>query len=938
MKSRASTRDSLLPTWFTGPTQFPSVLKDMAEASIWGNALCCALTKRSITQGGALQIRGRIDLGRMERCTHAQLEAVQTSVALAKLLATRAGATVVDQIATTAPTVPLMMDLSSAALRDDCDVPNEALAWRDAELFVKPCTLLCSNNSRAYKLGMGSVVFAARRLANMERQSQAISRRMLCTGREALKELCGAILTGGNEDKADPVWASIAVIIFLTSHPSLRVLLSDPSLGLTPLDLATAAAVEYYGRTELVRRSRLDLKKGQRQQSSDAPRFEPSDTRRAAREQSRKRMLAELEQELKTSTADEDDEELRRRREALLGLGATASDSCASSMPPPTPTSTAGGNTSTRDDRSSGSNLGECDEDDEEDDDLWEDDDAQGEGEAEAEAAAAAKEADELTGEGGGNGAAAAAVGGDPRAMLEFWRTQLAPEQVHASVLRSLVAMSRSSVAEAAKAVLSVQASDTQLATNAVLLKLSEDNSLRSAEMLSSLLGRRHREAVSVVTSNASRGVVGAPARYVVAVQEAPAPAVDAGLFVFRRAAGELAPDRGFGLAHAIAMCTLAARDDEEACFPMVLERVQAAEELRSGDGAAPRNPKGRGFKSLSGARERDVARLKGFVREATGQPVFCDAHGTVRTLLTFDEVRRVRPDQAKAAQALCDEMTEAHRRAPRSLRSGGEEYVEWSGDPSKRVEPLSTPACRVAVAKRVSDQLVRQGTTKSRRGRTCKAYVGPSLSTDHKPQPKEQPIVADNDPPPVLAIMDSQVSFVSNASAACIVADGLKNMPERRAGIEVKARHELLLCCDNGVRVPEALAMLRKKCLSASDAPQERNWEDELYFSPRLPSAPPQRLVTDVSPLQANAHVRQQVALLLCASSQAALVECYGNSMGATWLNSQVNQSKRPSVADNTTLLFCTAYDSWTGGMKNLRQSFQGASHSIARNRTTPV
>lgn len=33
---------------------------------------------------------------------------------------------------------------------------------------------------------------------------------------------------------------------------------------------------------------------------------------------------------------------------------------------------------------------------------------------------------------------------------------------------------------------------------------------------------------------------------------------------------------------------------------------------------------------------------------------------------------------------------------------------------------------------------------------------------------------------------------------------------------------------------------------------------------------------------------------------------------LDATVTDSQINQSKRPSVADNTTLLFCTAYDTY--------------------------
>ena len=213
---------------------------------------------------------------------------------------------------------------------------------------------------------------------------------------------------------------------------------------------------------------------------------------------------------------------------------------------------------------------------------------------------------------------------------------------------------------------------------------------------------------------------------------------------------------------------------------------------------------------------------------------------------------------------------------------------------------------------------------TKSRRGRVARAFVGPLLPGDHKPQAKEQPIVADNDPPPILAIIDVQTSFVTNAAAATAAAQRMAGAIDAGSGMEVMAVHNLLVCADNAIRVPEALAIMRKAMLC--DPSSVRDGEG--YFDATLPCPPRSRTLADVDPATASACVFQTLSVLAVTTNQACFVECCANSLAAGYLNSQINQSKRPTVSDNTTMLNVTAFDVFVGGLKNIRQSFQGTGY----------
>jgi hypothetical protein len=960
LKSRACARQHVLPSWFTASNEFAPGPAGLALFLVRANSVGAAITQRTTTMGGALQIRGRTNFGPLERAVHAQHVAVQLTLALARALALRDGVRVVDQLGTTALQPALLPDVGAAEAQQEAGVDTSLeAAVQDAETFVLPFTTLCSNNARAHKTGVGSVVSAARLLAQAERREQLLSSAMLCTGRDALQTLCAAILQDAEWDaraaNADPVWASIVLVVFLTSHPRLRALLAAPELQLTAVDLAAASAIEFYGRTELVRRTRLEQKRERpAARARNEKRFKPSNVRRDRHEAKHAELLRQV-REQHAQAADDDESpavaESRRQMLAMLDrsiaraeageteaaapAAASEDDEYDEEVGPPTIASAgAGSSTAVR----SASCASDAEASDEEADAvreferamLWDEGDEGEEGEEGEEGAGDAETA-----------AAEFLVNvdsdvmrancADARLQLEFWNAaalhqkdeeqERREQERRFAVLKTLVSVCKRSAAEAASAVLTEQAQhEEQLATNEVLLRVAQDTALRSAELLATLLGRKASDSLAVVAGKPTCGMpavakMPAPGALCVALQETPSPAVDAALFAFRRAPPQLAPAAGrsgFALCHAVATQELMPQDQEHAVFPGVLERMQAAARIET---RAQR----------SATAQRDASRLKECLRTHSAPPAWADSPGLTRTLIVSDVIVRVHARSARSASALARECTAAARAGLQP----GETVRRAEGGAPARLEPRMVPAPRAAVGLRAAAHIVEMPTTKSRRGRVSKAYVGPTLPGDYKPQAKEQPIVADNDPPPILAIMDWQLSFVAHAATAAAAAERLQAGGAER-GMELLARQQLLVCADNAVRVPEALALLRRRVLT--DPASLDAHTAQAYFTPVLPDARARRSIGSIDARSAVEAVRQTLALLAVATSQASYIECCSCSMGAGMLNSQINQSKRPPVADNTTFLAVTAFDAFCGGIRNLRQRFQGSGERCPR------
>jgi len=107
-------------------------------------------------------------------------------------------------------------------------------------------------NSKPTKLGVGCIRSAARKLAKLEIERQAISERV-ASANYMLLGICKSC-SGGYE--IDSVWASLVLVVYLCCDPRGRPLLREHT-NLTDVDVQTACAFESYGRGEITRRARL---------------------------------------------------------------------------------------------------------------------------------------------------------------------------------------------------------------------------------------------------------------------------------------------------------------------------------------------------------------------------------------------------------------------------------------------------------------------------------------------------------------------------------------------------------------------------------------------------------------------------------------------------------------------------------------------------------
>lgn len=151
----------------------------------------------------------------------------------------------------------------------------------DGNMVVVVSTAQMVYNANATKLGTESIRSAAKKLAKMEIDRQALSERM-ASSNYMLTALCRSVAGGWEIDVrslilephihclsttrhvlttfcalyfSQAVWAAFVLIVYLCCDPRGRPLLRDT--GLTDLDVQTACAFEAYGRGEITRRARL---------------------------------------------------------------------------------------------------------------------------------------------------------------------------------------------------------------------------------------------------------------------------------------------------------------------------------------------------------------------------------------------------------------------------------------------------------------------------------------------------------------------------------------------------------------------------------------------------------------------------------------------------------------------------------------------------------
>lgn len=123
-----------------------------------------------------------------------------------------------------------------------------------------PSVAIVSTNELVYsakptKLGYECIVSAGTTLAQGEIAGQLLSACVPCPP-FMLRHICEAVVDGGYV--AEPMWASIVLVVFACSDPRTRELLRSRT-RLTDIDIQTAFVLEAYGRAEITRRARLHM-------------------------------------------------------------------------------------------------------------------------------------------------------------------------------------------------------------------------------------------------------------------------------------------------------------------------------------------------------------------------------------------------------------------------------------------------------------------------------------------------------------------------------------------------------------------------------------------------------------------------------------------------------------------------------------------------------
>ena len=176
----------------------------------------------------------------MRRAAAAQCGNVAVSIALAEAKLRHRGVDVRNPLATNAVDPCLFAD-------------HRWMADAEEQLVGVVSTTQLVFNAHPTKLGVGSIMNAARKLARAELERQAISERM-GTQSYMLTALCKSV-NGGYE--IDAAWAAIVLIVYCASDACGRPLLRTVEAQLTDLDVQTACTLEAYGRGEVTRRARL---------------------------------------------------------------------------------------------------------------------------------------------------------------------------------------------------------------------------------------------------------------------------------------------------------------------------------------------------------------------------------------------------------------------------------------------------------------------------------------------------------------------------------------------------------------------------------------------------------------------------------------------------------------------------------------------------------
>ena len=627
----------------------------------------------------------------------------------------------------------------------------------EGDMVVVLSTSQMVYNANPTKLGTESIRSAAKKLAKIELEREAISERM-ASANYMLTALCRSV-AGGWE--IDAVWAAFVLVVYVGCDPRSRALLKDT--GLTDLDVQTAYALEAYGRGEITRRARLRA-----QQQEEA--------RKAADKQNKKQKKdgdpgpsSPPAPDAKEEEEDDDSE----FEETDPDTGLPIEDDTASIV---------------------------NDDGDESDDGV------------DLEAAGMVDEPIDMLGteqqdqkvlatkRKRSNKGGATASTSDSHGILTWWYKALRCKDK--SVLETLICQTKTNAREAAQATLEIQTEGTSIPHNRVIVAQSAANAVKSAQALVPFVDRKAKDVPTWVAFSTRD----TDAKCAVGLGRVPDESRNSVLHACRQPPNGvmIAPHVGIGVLWSVATQELVSRRNDASYAAVgVLERYAMLAKNR----AQNSTPKGVFKTPFQGAALLRVSALERHIDDETMRALPSAPGGLTRSFINLKTVVTVHDLTFQSGHQLAAEGLELYQKA--AMMHGGKhetdrlttETLGTSANPNDRIEPYCTPATRLAVGLRLNELLRRFMQGRSRKNEPCKVLLGYHT---HAEVGRDVPPIMDTEPIPLATITDFNVRVEANDYSA-------RNIPESEPipCEHVPASISLHVCLDGAIRAPEMIASL---------------------------------------------------------------------------------------------------------------------------------
>lgn len=457
----------------------------------------------------------------------------------------------------------------------------------------------------------------------------------------------------------------------------------------------------------------------------------------------------------------------------------------------------------------------------------------------------------------------------DSAGLLCWWSDALVCE--NRSVIESLVSESVSAAKAAAGATLKRQAGDMgAAAANSVILGISEQNAVRSAQaIVKTFVGRKQRD-MPILVSWKWQG------RSFVGVSRTPDEASSTALHAcMLNDVARADSDTRLVVAWSDASMKLTGSGSDTFTLPGMLEKLHYAQKQRT----------------KGGKRSENVAeRIEEQLRSSSDKAKKLGDSGLTRSTISFFTQIRAHNSQLAQGHAFFDELKAC---AETNKQSGGDDDEPCVANTSQslaRGEPLCTPVSPLVIGIVMCEELRTWLVGKTRKNDPAKVVTSPIAMPELK---KEGPQTIDVEPPPVLVITDFNLDVdigpeedhpTRSASSAAAPGTTLLNVSVA-----------LHVCGDGVIRLPEAIRLLWQSVENSSEV------------------------------LRFCLHARQ---LVWAGATQSSFTGDVGVAITACHANSAISSSKKISVADYHRAPLLTCYDAYVGGLANLEPNCQGSAH----------